>query len=319
MSKEGTAMMHIKKILFPTDYSRCSDQALVRALWFAEHYGAQLHVVHALLPLDFDPHNVSHHLPDLEGLQRQIDRLTSVRAPAYRSYSEVEIISASVRGIAAAPAVLTYAAENDIDLIVMGTHGRRGINHLLLGSVAEEIVRMSPCPVLTVRETTPETIEPKSILVPLDFSDFSSEAFSVARTLAADVGATIRALHVIEETIHPSFYVTGQTSLQSWYPEVEASAVKEMRRIAEKAWGPEVPVEYHVKEGRAPVDIVAFAKRNDIQLIVMASHGLSGIEHLLLGSVTEKVVRLAPCPVFTVKSFGRSLISKEQFETATAR
>ena len=310
-------MLHIKKILFPTDYSRCSDQALVRALWLAEHYGAQLHVIHALLPLDFDPHNVSHHLPDLEGLQRQIDRLTSVRAPAYRNYTEVEIVPATVRGIAAAPAVLTYAAEKDIDLIVMGTHGRRGINHLILGSVAEEVVRLSPCPVLTVRETTPDTIDLKQILVPLDFSDFSTEAFAVGGALAADLGATLRALHIIEESIHPSFYVTGQTSLEAWYPEMEASAIMEMQRITEKAGGSEVPVEYHIKEGRAAADIVTFAKRNNIQLIVMASHGLSGIEHFLIGSVTEKVVRLAPCPVLTVKSFGHSLIKREHSATVT--
>jgi len=312
-------MIHIKKILFPTDYSRCSDQALVRALWLAEHHGAELHVVHALLPLDFDPYNLAHHLPDLEGLQRQINRMTSVRTPAYRNYTDVEIVSTTVRGIAAAPAILTYAAEHDIDLVVMGTHGRRGINHFLLGSVAEEVVRMSPCPVLTVRETTPETLEPKQILIPLDFSDFSCEAFGVARSLAADLGATLRALHVVEETIHPSFYITGQTSLESWFPEIEASSVKEMQRIAEQAGGPEVPVEYHIKEGRAAVDIVTFAKRNDIHLIVMASHGLSGIEHFLLGSVTEKVVRLAPCPVLTVKSFGRSLVVKEQNTLAAVK
>ncbi|MEX2116575.1 MAG: universal stress protein [Bacteroidota bacterium] len=313
-------MIPIKRILFPTDYSRCSDDALLRALWLAELYHAELHIVHALLPLDYDPWNAEHHLPDLARIQQQIDALMPEKAnpDQPRRFETIAITTATVRGIAPGPAILTYAREHEIDFIVMGTHGRRGLNHLMMGSVAEEIVRTSSCPVLTIRESTTPLAPIKQILVPLDFSDFSSQALTAARWIAADVGATIRALHVIEEVIHPSFYVTGQTSLSSWYPEIEASSVKEMQKLADKAGGPDVPLEFHVKEGRSAVDIVSFAKRNDIQLIVMASHGLTGMEHFLLGSVTEKVVRLAPCPVLVIKSFGTQFLTQAAAQTAEA-
>ncbi|MEX1138217.1 MAG: universal stress protein [Bacteroidota bacterium] len=313
-------MIPIKRLLFPTDYSRCSDDALLRALWLAELYHADLHIVHVLLPLDYDPFNAEHHLPDLARIQQQVDaRMPEGAKPVQpHRFEAIAITTATVRGIAPAPAILTYAREHEIDFIVMGTHGRRGLNHLMMGSVAEEVVRMSPCPVLTVRETTAPLAPIRQILVPLDFSDFSCQALAAARSIAADVGATIRALHVIEEVIHPSFYVTGQTSLSSWYPEIEATSVKEMQKLADKAGGPDVPLEFHVKEGRATVDIVSFAKRNDIQLIVMASHGLTGIDHFLLGSVTEKVVRLAPCPVLVIKSFGARFLAQTSAQTAEA-
>lgn len=306
-------MMTINRILFPTDFSRCSDQALVHALSLAERYGAELSIVHVLLPLEYDPYAIGHHLPPLESLQQEIDGLSSNQVKAAKeekSYRDIAIKQSTIRGISAAPALLQFADEQKADLIVMGTHGRRGINHFMLGSVAEEVVRLAPCPVVTIREfrKQPPATHFSQILVPVDFSGFSRDAISQAKWFAQDFGATVRILHIIEEVIHPSFYVTGQTSLSTWLPEVEATALREMKRLADDAPGPDVPLEFHIKEGRAAVDIVGFAKKNGIDLIVMASHGLTGIEHLLLGSVAEKVVRMSPCPLFTLKSFGRSLL-----------
>ncbi len=312
-------MMTIKKILFPTDFSRCSDQALIHALALAERYDASLSIVHVLLPLEYDPYDLGHHLPDLQKLQEEIDRLSSCQvnsAVDRRTYQDITMEQATIRGISAAPAILEYAADSKIDLIVMGTHGRRGINHFMLGSVAEEVVRLAPCPVMTVREKKEQSAGTvfKQILVPIDFSEFSRDAISQAKYLAHEFGSTVRLLHIVEEVIHPSFYVTGQTSLTAWYPEIESTSLKEMKRLAEDAAGPQVPIEFHIKEGRAAVDIIAFAKKNEIDLIVMASHGLTGIEHLLLGSVTEKVVRMSSCPLLTIKSFGKSLLRNHSEE-----
>ncbi len=305
--------MTIKRILFPTDFSRCSDQALIHALSLAERYNANLLIIHVLLPLEYDPYDLGHHLPDLDKVQAEIDRLSAYQVKAAierRSYHDITIDQQTIRGISAAPAILEFAAREGIDLIVMGTHGRRGLNHFMLGSVAEETVRFAPCPVITVREMRHQSAMTQfnQILVPIDFSDFSRDAISHAKHIAADFGSTVRLLHIVEEVIHPSFYVTGQTSLTTWFPEIEAKSLKEMKRLAEEAPGPQVPLEFHIKEGRAAVDIIGFSKKNLIDLIVMASHGLTGIEHLLLGSVAEKVVRMAPCPLFTLKSFGKSLL-----------
>lgn len=310
-------MLTIKRILFPTDFSRCSDQALVQALFLSHQYGAELHIVHALLPLEYDPNSESNYLPDLEKIQAHIHHLSTNQLSSVGGLTEIDqtrIHKATLRGISAAPTILEYASENDIDLIVMGTHGRRGLNHLLLGSVAEEVVRMAPCPVFTVRETKNAGVlrDFRSILVPVDYSEHSRQALVYAKHIGEQYDATLRVLHIIEEAIHPSFYATGQTALSTWYPEIESHAFKEMNRMLSEARGPQVSIELYAKEGRAASDIVTFAKRSGVSLIVMASHGLTGIEHLLLGSVTEKVVRMAPCPVFTIKSFGKSLLKEEE-------
>jgi nucleotide-binding universal stress UspA family protein len=215
------------------------------------------------------------------------------------------------RSISTAPAILDYANENDIDLIVMGTHGRRGLGHLLLVSVAEEVVRVASCPVLTIREheepTPIEAIE--QILVPVDFSGHSKKALAYAKEMAATYNARLHLLHVIEDVKYPAFYMSGRLSYFDIVPEVEAKSREALKKFLEDAGMSEATADIHVIEGHAAGDIVKFAASHSIDLVVIATHGLTGLDHFLLGSVTEKVVRRAPCPVFTVKAFGKSLFS----------
>jgi len=306
--------MRIKRILFPTDFSICSDQALIEALFLAEQYDAELHVIHVTLPLEQKSPDRSSLLPDLDEVQRHIDHIRRGETPdEQKHYGDVTIVQKALRGISAAQVLLEYAREHDIDIIVLGTHGRRGFKHLVLGSVADEVVRSSVCPVFSIRETkTGQIPRPiRQILVPVDYSEHSRNALAHAKSIAAEYRATIRVLHIIEPGVHPSFSLAGGPSVLARDPEIEAKAASEMKQLVAETPGRDVPVEIHVMEGRAPVDIIGFAKRNDIDLIVMASHGLTGIEHFLLGSVAEKVIRMAPCPVFTVKAFGKRLTMSE--------
>jgi nucleotide-binding universal stress UspA family protein len=187
------------------------------------------------------------------------------------------------------------------------------LRRLLLGSVAEEVVRLAPCPVLTVRghEDDEGTAfkEVTTLLVPTDFSSHAGLALVHARELAALYDASIDLLHVIEEQLHPAFYNVGVTSIYDLQPDIEEKAARELKRFFEKADGPAVPVAYHVGHGHAAREIVTFATENRTSLVVMATHGLRGLEHFLLGSVADKVVRRAPAPVFTLKSFGKSLLA----------
>lgn len=306
--------MRIKRILFPTDFSTCSDQALIEALFLAEQYDAELHVIHVTLPLEQKSPDRLSLLPDLDEVQRHIDNIRRGEMPGrQRHYRDVAIVQKTLRGVSAAQVLLEYAQEHDIDAIVIGTHGRRGFRHLVLGSVADEVVRSSACPVFSIREAkTGQIPRPiRQILVPVDYSVHARNALAHAKSIAAEYRATIRVLHIIEPGVHSSFSLAGGPSVFARDPEIEAKVASEMKQLLEEASGPSVPAEFHVVEGRAPVDIIGFAKRNDIDLIVMASHGLTGIEHFLMGSVAEKVIRMAPCPVFTVKAFGKRLTVSE--------
>jgi len=307
-------MIKIEKILYPADFSRCAGQALDHALHLARKYGAELHMLHAIVLHEDDPHSPSHHFPDLEEIHNRLKELAEAEMAAAlkpRKTKGVKITMQQERGMSAAETILDYARDKDIGLIVMGTHGRRGLGHLFLGSVAEEVVRHAGCPVLTVREEKkPASVHAlQRILVPIDFSEHSKGALAHARELAAAYEAELQILHVIEETVHPAFYMSGKTSIYDLRPDIRERAQKAMKKLFDETPGPKAAVQFLCADGRAHKAILEFAEKEKSDLIVIATHGLTGLQHLLLGSTAEHVVRRAQCPVFTVKSFGRSLVS----------
>jgi nucleotide-binding universal stress UspA family protein len=307
-------MKRLKKILFPTDFSSCARAALVPAVELAEQYQTELHLFHAIVLHGYDPYNPKFNIKDLEDeIHRRIaldaaDRLAN-EAPDGLA-DAVKVVTAYDRGFSSSALILNYAAKNDIDLIVMGTHGRRAPAHFLLGSVAAEVVRSAGCPVLTVREPAePEAVtETARILVPVDFSKHSQQALSYGKHLAATNGATLQVLHVFEQILPQAYQFVGQASLFEIDSDLRERSHQKLLEAAAEAPGPEVRTEPHVVEGRATSSIVQFATDNDSDLIVIPTHGLTGLSRFLLGSVTQKVVRRAPCPVLVVKAFGKSLV-----------
>ena len=307
-------MMRIRRILYPTDFSATATQALKHALFLAEQFEAELHMLHAIILHESDPRDPDRHFPEPSEILNQLFEIADsemaeiVRKNEAKTFSLVE---AKVRGYSAGEVILRYTDEHDIDLVVMGTHGRRGPARLFLGSVAEEVVRHAPCPVLTLREEkAPKAIEAvEKILVPVDFSPYSQEALSYGKEVAALYGAGLQVLHTIEEPAYPYFYTPGGT----YSPVEQLEALREkaeeaLDKMLSETPGPEVPAERFVATGRPASEIARFAEERGSDMVVIATHGLTGLERLLVGSTAEQVVRLAHCPVFTVKSFGKSLI-----------
>lgn len=302
-------MLKIKKILYPTDFSEPSSQAFATAVFLAERYGAELHMLHVLALHAADPNDPEHSLPGLDDVYEQLSHAADARMrEAGKSHaSSIELHQSQVRGLSAAAGILDYAEDQDIDIIVMGTHGRRGLRRFIMGSVAEEVVRLARCPVLTTRgeegAAAPERFE--RVLVPIDFSEHSRAALRNAKLLAADYGAHITLLHVVEEVVYPDFYypVSATGTLQA-----ESLREEAKRRLdqMQKELGPDCTV--HVSIGRAAHEIAQFAEEDRSDLIVIATHGLTGVESALLGSVAGRVTRMAPCSVLSIRSFGKSLI-----------
>lgn len=303
-------MLQIRNILLARGRTDSSEQATQTAFHLARQTGARLHVLYAevLFEEAFDGPSTNDEL--LADIQRQIQ--TQAISGTDDGASALIVKQAIVRDVAAAPAILNYTTEEDIDLIIMGTHARKGMRRLLLGSVAEEVVRMSPVPVLTVH---PQDIEagagqaPRSVLVPIDFSTHSASALQHAKQVALLYGARLDLLHVIEERMHPAFYNTGVLSVYDLNPHIEEDAILEMERLYRHTDGPGGEVTYTVLPGHAAHEVVRFAEIQESDLIVMPTHGLTGLEHVLMGSVAERVVRRATCPVLTLKSFGKSLLA----------
>ena len=152
-------MIQVKKVLFPTDFSRRANRALVHSLNLAKKYKAELHMLHALVLWDDDPHNPAYHFPDKEELQKRLKEAAADRMSADLEEANIEdlvVKQVFERGMTPAETITRYAGENDIDLIVIGTHRRRKIRYLI-GSVVKEVVRMAPCSVLTISQDDEET------------------------------------------------------------------------------------------------------------------------------------------------------------------
>lgn len=197
----------------------------------------------------------------------------------------------------------------------MGTHGRRGVRRMLLGSVTEEVVQHATRPVLTMVEGTRSAhpLGPRRVLVAVDLSDHSVVALSHAKHLAAAFDAELYVLHVLIQSPMPAFY-DGPTAAQLAFesPRLESRARMVLQGFYAEADGPSGRVSFHVERGIAVERILDFSAIHFIDLVVLASHGLTGVQHVLMGSVAERVVRRATCPVFTVKSFGKSLLASDR-------
>ncbi|MGD8495587.1 MAG: universal stress protein [Gemmatimonadales bacterium] len=284
-------MLNIQTILCPTDLSDTSLKAVPLATEFARIHGADLHLLNVHLL-----HSITPSEEDLPFPGEADARATLESSAADIQWSQV--VHHVTRGVNAAPTILDYAADHGVDLIVMGSHGRRGFRRLLLGSVTEEVVRMATCPVLVVRNQ-PDAPAPRDvdrILVPVDFSAFTDAQVAYAVELSSTFDVPVELVHAVE----PIPYV------QMSYP--IAVDVEDFKRHAQRR------IDDIVKEledsrlvsGRAEVgmadDVVfEFAAESKSPLIVMSSHGHSGMTRLMLGSTTERILRRAPCPVLVTR------------------
>lgn len=306
--------MKIAKVLFATDFSERSGAALPHALWYAREFGAELHMLHAVVLHAADPANPDADFPDLEGAYEALGRWASGRlaeTAGRAGEAGVTVKRVEERGIAAAPAILDYAREEEVDLIVLATHGRRGVRRMLLGSVAEEVVRLAARPVLTVRPDGAEEHgePPRRILVPMDFSEHADRALAYGGAMADRTGAELHVLHVVPEMSFPDPYFAEAAEIRAMAKAAQERVPEALERHIREVLGEGAGVRSHIEVGTPAATIVQVAAEEGIDQVVISSHGRTGVERMLLGSVAEGVVRRAGCPVLTVKAFGRDLLA----------
>ncbi|HEX9734266.1 MAG TPA: universal stress protein [Thermoanaerobaculia bacterium] len=296
--------MTVRRILYPTDFSRGAKHALTYAVSLAELFGAELYILHAVALRQDDPDNPAYYF---RGSEDELDRRAHTVASAEMVQlvagedARTKIFQVHRRGAYAGPVILDYAEEQGIDLIVMGVHGRRGGSRPRLGSVADEVIRRAPCPVLTLSALDePRTMEaPRRVLVPVDFSAPSRRSLAYAVRLARRFGARLQLLHVIEKVTVPEFYAA---TLPPHPEDVEVRTLEVLGAWMAEVEGADVPFEAHVAVGRPAMEISAFAERHESDLAVIATQGLTGFHRVAMGGTTEQVVRLCQCPVLVVRA-----------------
>ncbi|MFP4228655.1 MAG: universal stress protein [Salinivenus sp.] len=301
--------MTVNRILFPTDFSTCAEEAFRYASEMAHRFGAALHLLHVVDEPEYDwladsdaEHRAQAAQVDL--VERAQGRLATL---ATEAASDVETTRAVRSQAAVDEAIVEYAQVEAIDLVVLGTHGRRGVDRLVLGSVADTVLRRAPCPVLTVREGASQAASEagllQNVLAPIDFSTASREALIMADEMAGTFGARLHLLFVAEERTVPTFSDTGLPGLGvvKMDPNIVENADAALRHLNERRGGRAPEVAYHVEEGRVASTITGLADTESVDMIVMATRGRQGVDRFLLGSTTERVVRSAPCPVLATR------------------
>lgn len=303
-------MPEITKVLFPTDFSEMANHALPYAIKMSKIFNAELIMLHAVTLYEHDPNDPEHHFPSLQTY------CTEVRQAADNGFqvcietvgdSGVKIRKAIVQGISPHAAILDYIKdEGEIGLIVMSTHGRSGLSHVLLGSVAENVIRYAPCPVLVIKHPEHEFIDPDSgevrirkILFPLDFSEESLRPLELLRFIAEMNDAEITVFHSVDVEIPPVYYTSGIASVLQLDPELFERVESKMKYLVDtKLEG--LRVRYEVAEGRAVERIKVLAAEEEVDLIVMGAAGSHGIGDFLFGSTAARVIQKAVCPVLVV-------------------
>lgn len=295
-----------RTILVPTDFSDCGNAALPIAMDWATRSGATLHLLHAIVLYDLGGPDAAPWLGDGDLLESY--RRNTEKSLADLPSSPLVVQRVQRRATSASSAIVDYADEENVDLIVMATHGRRGPRRLLLGSTTEEVVRHASCPVLAVRGQQAEgTTQPSSavatILVPIDFSAESAPAVEAAAELASQLGSQVRLLHILEEPTFPLFYETLPDLSLLDPPGLEEASKEELSKLwKQRTAGREVQATCQVERGYPSEVILAVSDAISADLIVMPTRGLGGVAHLLLGSVAEKILRGAKCPLLVLPS-----------------
>jgi len=215
--------------------------------------------------------------------------------------------------------ILKYADENQIDIILMATHGASGVRRWALGSTAHKVLHAASVPVWLVRSGVPENAVheewfQRGIMVPLDGSELAETALPHAEALAKQRGlknVEVTLLRVCEPiliseisfhlapTIHPT-PLTFEEYVRGEVERVRKRCTKYLNGIAEKLKAKGIRVRIEVLSGNPADEIIRYVTENTFQLIVMASHGRSGLSHLAFGSVAEKVLLSVKIPVLIV-------------------
>ena len=288
-------MPRLKSILCPIDFSEFSVKAYDYAQSLAGHYKAELLVQHVLY---------SSHAFYIDAAYRatcrklRTDALRKLREFAKRQTRTKVQPQCVVQDGNASDKILSFAETQGVNLIVMGTHGLRGVDRLMLGSVTERVLRKARCPVLVVRKPVHDFVSPggnadpinlKRIVLGMDFSDHAHRALKYALSIAREYHAELTLLHVLE-------HLPGSTDLQS----ATAKVTKQLKELVSPRGPKPSLVKSLVRIGKPYQQIIEVALEAQTDLVIMGVRGRSSLDSALFGSTTYRVIQMGPCPVLAV-------------------
>ena len=308
------------RILVPLDGSGLAEAILSDVVELATQHRAEVVLLrvasaHARIGSDLTEAQV-HAVAEAEGYLAEKEQQLADRGIR---------VSSVVRYGQPAEEILDHARTSGIDLIAMSTHGRSGMERVLLGSVAERVVRESPVPLLLRRAVgsapagtgdevraaqapiRPQAAAPgvqavRHILCPVDFSQTSDAVLEQAGMLAERFGADLTVLHVVYDPLDVTCLHVPHPPQEQLREEMIREAERELQARLRSRLRDLPRAKTAVVVGPPFREIVRYAQEHRVDLIVMGTQGLSGLGHLIIGSTAERVVRTAPCPVLSIRA-----------------
>jgi nucleotide-binding universal stress UspA family protein len=294
------AMLKIERILCPVDFSEGSAKAYDYAYSLALRYGAKLYVEHVIdVMASAYPY---YNFPDVAANNLYWDMSKGAEERLHKMVKDhvVDGIQAEivVRKGFVPDSILAFAQNQHADLIVTGTHGRRGLDRLVMGSATEHVLRKAPCPVLAVRkpahdfvnpEQTQEPVHLRKVLLCTDFSKCAETATKYALSLAQEYNAELTLLHVAED----SSEAETPAVMREVHRKLEALIPEDARN-----W---CTAKAAVRMGKPYQEIIQVAVEQQADMAILGVRGRSAVDLVVFGSTTQRVLQLGPCPVLAVQ------------------
>jgi nucleotide-binding universal stress UspA family protein len=292
-------MVQINKILCPVDFFPASEQAVAYATAMAQNYEAELLLFHAVVPVLHAAYELPLNTDKIVKAmsEESTRRLEDLARPARKGGVEVRTI---VRTGDIDDEIKRIVNKEKADFIVMGTHGRRGVEAWFMGSVTQRLLRHVPVPLLTMGaskrgDVTPPAI--RRILVTTDFSDGTADAMAYAFSIAQECQARVTVMHVINDVA---------IDLSGKYRDPLVRGIEEeLGRLIPEEAKPWCDIRTRVEIGLPYRAILKTLEREKIDLLVMNIHGKGMLDRALLGSTAERVVRGAGCPALLIPPMGK--------------
>lgn len=292
-------MRQISRILCPVDLSEASRHAVAHAIVLAKWYQARITALQVCNPVltpttDFV---VAGAVPRIALTEEEIQ---GVRDDVTALFGDTDV-DVLVQPGQPAQQILECAEAESADLIVIGTHGSSGFEHLVLGSVTEKVLRQSSCPVMTVPPLARASskLPFQRLVCPVDFSDSSLVSLDFAFSLAREADAELTVVHVFEWPDEP--LTTRAIVTPEFRHALERDALLKLENLVPAAARDWCRPATRLAHGKAYREILGIATEENADLIVMGVHGRHPVDLMLFGSTTNQVVRRATCPVLTLR------------------
>jgi nucleotide-binding universal stress UspA family protein len=304
--------MSYRNILCPIDFSEVTGHTVEQATVMARSRPSSICALHVYRPMVVSVPGFAS--PDERPPAGELSRVQKQTA-AYFERASADGIRVDVTIDVGEPAdrILARASKWPADLIVMGTHGASGFEHLLLGSATERVLRRASCPVMTVPPHARATsrLPFRQLLCAVDFSEWSLRALDHAGRIAQESGAKLTVLYTIEWPWHeppgPDLHELSHeqaVALGDYRRYVESSATTRLQNLVREVVGDRCVATSRVSNGKPYVEILRCAAEEHADLLVLGVHGRNPLDVLLFGSTTNQVVRRATCPVITIRRDG---------------